>query len=207
MALTDTSTSTARTLRPMVGTLSNRYGVVAACVILPPIISLYCLTAASGTWGYIALLHVLLSVMVLALSRALHRARIVIEPSGLTETDLFTRPVHTPRSEMREIRIIPISDGNSSTAYDQLFVLDQHGAARLRIRGQFWGRETVDAVAAAFDLPVTRIDAPRVMRDVRKEGLVPLYWHERHPYLYAILFGVGALAIVGPMLWFVQQII
>jgi len=192
-------------LRPLVTRLSNEYGLSAALLVLPPLIALYVLTAPTGTWGYVLLVHAVISAAILLLSWGLHHTQVQISREGLRETGLLGRPVFTPRNEVASVLVLSITDGNSDSVHDQLFVLDEKGRTRLRLRGQLWGSTSVHTVATAYDVPFQRLDDPKTMADVRFDHASKLYWHERHPLLRALMLGLGILVTLGPMLWFFQQ--
>jgi hypothetical protein len=194
-------------LRPLIRSLRARYSLSIALLLGPPLATLFVLTRHDDGWHYILLVTVILTIGGLLLSRVLKRAQIEIIDDGVIETLPFTGRVRIPRGEITSIRIIPVTDGNSATSFDQLFLQDSQGATRLRMRGQLWGRESVDSVAAAFDVPVTRGDVPKVMAEVRRDGLVRLYWHERHPVLRAAMIAILTVVALGPVLWFIQSLI
>jgi hypothetical protein len=202
-----TSASPITVIRPLVTRLSNEYGLSAALLVLPPLIALYVLTSPSGTWGYVLLVHALISAVILLLSWGLHHTQVRISPDGLSETGLLGRPVFTPREEVASVLVLSITDGNSSAVHDQVFVLDENGRTRLRLRGQLWGPAAVQTVATAYDVPLQRLEDPKTMTDVRFDHASKLYWHERHPLLRALLLGTAIFCVLGPMLWFFQQLI
>ncbi|THG33019.1 hypothetical protein [Naasia lichenicola] len=190
-------------LRPLVGHLSNRYGLSAALLVAPPIIALYALTIPRGTWPYILVLHATITATILLLSRGVRRAKLRITADGIKETGFFGRPVFTPRTDIASTVVVSVTDGNSPTAYKQLFVLDALERTRIRLRGQFWGEDAIEAVVHAFDVPTLRVSEPTTMADLRGTYGDKLYWHERHPIWRAMLMGVAVTVICGPVFWFI----
>jgi hypothetical protein len=194
-------------MRPLTTRLSNEYGLSAALLLFPPLAALYALTAPTGKWGYVLLVHAIATAVLVTISIVLRRVQVQISPAGLRETGLLGRPVFTPRDAVASVLVLSITDGNSAAVHDQLFVLDDTGRTRLRLRGQLWGSTAVHAVATAYDVPFQRLDDPKTMADVRFDHASKLYWHERHPLLRALMFGTVVFAVLGPMLWFFQQLI
>ncbi|THG29901.1 hypothetical protein [Naasia lichenicola] len=194
-------------IRPLVSTLTRRYAVSATCLIVPPLTALYALTVSNGTWGYIVLLQVVMLAISIFLRRILARAKVVFSPHGFTETDLFGPPMVTRREEMRSILLIPVTDGNSSSSFDHLFLLDADDRVRLRMRGRFWGEEALRTVVSLYELPVTRIAETRTLTDLRGDFSRYLFWRERHPYLLALFMAVGIVALFGPVLWMIETLL
>ena len=203
------ATASAQTVRvrPLVSRLTSRYWLSAHCLALPPLITLYVFTAGSGRWGYVLLLHVVLIAIGLVLTWCLARAKIDLTPEGIDETDLFTKPAFTRRAEMTSVLLVPVTDGNSTAAHEHLFVIDERGRTRLRMRGQFWGPEALASVVAAYDLPVVRVDGVKTMADLRSEYSQYIFWRERHPYLLAVCVAVGIIVLIGPILWMTQTLL
>jgi len=194
-------------VRPLVSRLTSRYWLSAHCLALPPLITLYVFSAGSGRWGYILLLHLLLLAVGSVLTWCLARAKVDLTPDGIDETDLFTKPAFTRRAEMASILLVPVADGNSTAAYDHLFVIDERGRTRLRMRGQFWGPEALSSVVAAYNVPVIRADGVKTMAELRSEYSPYIFWRERHPYLLAVCVAVAIVVLIGPILWMAQTLL
>jgi len=194
-------------VRPRTYTLVTTYRVVFACLVGPPILTLYVLTAPAGTWAYVVLIHLLAFAVIFLIGLCIRRVKLELTPDRISETGLIGRPVHTARSDISSLLLLSVTDGNSARVEDQLFALDASGNTLLRLRGQFWGREAVRAAIAALDIPCTTIDTPKIMSDLRREHGPLLYWHERHPLWRALLLGTGVLLVAGPVLWFCQGLI
>ncbi|THG30051.1 hypothetical protein [Naasia lichenicola] len=192
-------------VRPLISKLLTRYWISALCMGLPPVITLYVFSLAAGEWAYVLLLHVIPTAIGFVLTMSLRRSRVVLSPEGITETDLFTAPVSTPRAEMSSILMVPVTDGNSSTAHNHLFLFDHDGRTRLRMRGAFWGEEALENVVRSFDLPVVRVEKVATMSDLRAEYGSAIYWRERHPYLLGVVIGIGIVVLTGPVLWMVDS--
>jgi hypothetical protein len=77
----------------------------------------------------------------------------------------------------------------------QLFVCDPAGKQLIRLRGQFWSRESMQLIASTLDVPLTQLDRPLQNNELR--ALYPglLYWFERRPLLTALV--VGAILVVA----------
>ena len=112
---------------------------------------------------------------------------------GVTEYRLLGRRRATPPVHARSALMLPLLDNRTLRPYLQLFLLDEQGRTRLRLRGQFWSDAQMVQVANHFDVPVTRQAEPVSLSEMRLSQRSRLSPAERHPVVAALVTGVVTL--------------
>jgi hypothetical protein len=186
-------------LHPLWRRFARNGSVTVGLMILPPFAALYWLTAPTGGWPWIALIHaVTVSVITLGAIGA-RSARITIDERGIRERGYFGRLIATPMSEIDSVLVVRVLAGSSQTTATQLFVLDAGGRTRLRMRGQFWSAEAIATVERVLDVPVQRIPAPLTRRELRLAFRSNLSAYERHPHLVFSTLAAVSAAVATPV--------
>jgi hypothetical protein len=127
----------------------------------------------------------------------LSRVSMSIARDGVIERGFFLTN-RVPSKRIESVLILNTYRGNSLDTVLQLFLLDTNGMPLLRMRGQFWSRDSIEAMANAFDVPVRRVDGPLSRAALRRDHFALLYWFERWPWLGALVLAgsVASLSLV-----------
>lgn len=157
-------------------------GIVAIAALTTPVFAVaYWLTLASSVWLIIAIVHILVLLASLAALIAFFDTVIAISPGGVTERGFFGR-VHTVTPhDVGRVILLDLYQSNALDTTPQLFVCDEAGARILRMRGQFWARESMMRVVDALDFAVTSPPEALTLSELRRSSPELLYWFERWP--------------------------
>ena len=168
-----------------------RQGAVASIVFLTPVFTvLYFLTGASGLWFVVFSAQVLASALVALVILAYRRASIRVDSSGITERGFFGTTTHFPVERIGSIIAAETFDAGSETTIPQLFVCDHQGRQLVRMRGQYWSKESMDVVTTTLPVPVTKVEDSLSTRELGTDYPGLLYWFERHPVGAALVLAV-----------------
>ncbi len=159
-----------------------RQGVIAtvACM-LPVFLVLYFLTIPDGTWLPVLVTQVVATIVVTWASAAYFTTTIRVTDTQIIERGFFGR---TTRYRLDEIVGVVRANTFGSGGFEsipQLFVCGPDGRQLVRMRGQFWSPQSMDALTSALDVPVTVVPDTVTNRELRAEHPGLLYWFERGP--------------------------
>jgi hypothetical protein len=181
-------------LRPHAYLLRRGWGSALAFFV-PASVALYFLAVPVGTWPLVCVAQVLfIGVFLLAL-RAFLRVGIWVSPTSVTEQGFFTR-THLKKGELGEAIFVNTFHGGWIDTVPQLFLCDHNGKQVLRMRGEFWSRESMMTVASTLELPFTEIGRDVSMAELHEAYPGLLYWFERRPVLAGALAVSAALIVV-----------
>jgi len=184
-----------------------RQGLVATLVFLTPVfVVLYALTAPNGAWRLVLGVQVVATVVATIASSLFFRTGIWISPAGMRERGYFGRVTYVPVADMASVIIADTFTGVAAETSPQLFVCDEHGKQLIRMRGQFWSKESMDIVVATLDVPHTALGDTISQRELRNEYPGLLYWFERRPVLAALAFAAGT-AILGAIVLLILTVL
>ena len=124
----------------------------------------------------------------------------------IAERGFFGRKTRFERAQIGSILLAHTYTGPDLTPVPQLFVRDNDDRTLVRMRGQFWSRETMDLVIAELDVPLTESSDPVSISELRSDYPGILYWFEGHPVRSALVFS-GAVAVFGALLLLVLHLI
>lgn len=195
-----TARRSAVVVRPTRRILQRRGSLAIALITLPPFLALYWLTAATGGWRYVLVVHALTVAVVLLAAWRVRRISITIDEDGIRRCDALGRDRFTPAADVRSAVVVRVLSANSEGTTPHLFVLDGTGRAVLRMRGSFWSRVGLAAVERALDVPVQHLPSPVGKREFRLGFWRNLDFHERHPAVTAALFGAAGVLVATPVL-------
>jgi hypothetical protein len=184
-----TKPSAARTLRP-VHQLRGQSRIVSAALVLPVFAAVLWFSLPRGTWPRVLVAFAVVAVAYAIASYLLARVSIAVNHDGIVERGFLARNNRVPMKRIGSVLIVTVYRGQSLETAPQLFVLDSAGELLLRMRGQFWGGEGIDSLAAALDVPIRRVEGPITRAALRRDFTTIIYWFERWPWL-------GALCIAG----------
>lgn len=180
-----------RLLRP-VAQLHGQTRLVTAALLIPVFAAVFWFTIPRGTWPRVLVALVVVTVVYALASYLLSRVSIRISHDCVSERGFFTTN-RVASKRIESVLILTVYRGQSLETVEQLFLLDTTGDALLRMRGQFWSVDSIEALASAFDVPVRRVEEPITRAALRRDYAPILYWFERWPLLGAVV-SAGAIA-------------
>lgn len=176
-------------------------GIVAVVVFMTPVlVVLYVLTLPNGTWPAVLVLQIVATVLIFAAAWAYFGTAIWVSPTEISERGFFGRKQTFPRESIGSVVVAETYASSLTETIPQLFVCDHDGTQIVRMRGQFWSRESMEVVKSTLDVPFTVVDEAVTTGELRRDFPGLLYWFERHPFLTALGFtamftGLGALVM------------
>lgn len=186
-----------RILRP-VAQLHGQTRLVAAALLIPVFTAVFWFAIPRGTWPRVLVALIVVTAFYAVASYLLSRVSMRIGHDYVSERGFFTtNRVSSKRIE--SVLVVTAYSGQSLETVPQLFLLDTNGDALVRMRGQFWSVDSIEAMASAFDVPVRRIDEPVTRAELRRDYAPLLYWFERWPGLGAAV-SAGAIAALSLVL-------
>lgn len=174
-----------------------RQGFIAtAAFFIPLFVVLYFMTVPDGAWRAVLVAQVFVFLVLLLAAAGYFRAAIWVSQTDIVERGFFGWTTRLSIGDIGSILVIETYHGDATTP--QLFVCDPAGKQLLRMRGQFWSRETMDTVISTLDVPVKHVEDTLSTQELRDDHPGLLYWFERHPVLAACAFTavVSIVAIV-----------
>jgi hypothetical protein len=185
-----------RILRP-VAQLHGQTRLITAALIIPVFAAIFWFSIPRGTWPRVFVALLVVSAVYVTLSFLLSRVSIRIAHDCVSEHGFFSTN-RVPSKRIESVLILTTYRGQSLETVRQLFLLDTNGEALLRMRGQFWSVDSIEAMANAFDVPVHRADEPMTRAELRRDHAAILYWFERWPWLGAAVTAgtIAALSLV-----------
>ncbi|KQV06171.1 hypothetical protein [Leifsonia sp. Root112D2] len=182
MTTRDVALVTAEVLRPHRHLFSR--GVLAIFALTTPVFAVvYWLTIPSGPWPIVLIVHCLVVLATLLGLIAFFDTLIKVGPRSVTERGFFGRVRTVESAEVGTVILLDLYESNALDTNPQLFVCDENGKRMLRMRGQFWSRESMETVIDALDRPVTVPPEAMTMSELRRSSPGLLYWFERRPRL------------------------
>ena len=159
-----------------------RQGLIAiVAFMLPVFIVLYFLTVPHGTWLPVLAAHVALTLLVAFASALFFTTHIRVSPEGLSERGFFGRTGAYRLDQIGSIVFANTVVGGNTESHPQLFVCDHAGRQLVRMRGQFWSKDSMDAVIATLDVPLTIVDETVSNEELHAAYPGLLYWFEKRP--------------------------
>jgi hypothetical protein len=186
-----------RVLRP-IAQLHGQTRVVTAALLIPVFAAVFWFSIPRGTWPRVIVALLVVTAVYAVAAYLFSRVSIRIGADVVSERGFFSAK-RVPGKRIESVLIVTTYRGQSLETVPQLFLLDAYGEALLRMRGQFWSNESIEAVASAFDVPVRRIDGPVTWAALRRDHASLLYWFERWPLLGALVLS-GAIAMLSLVL-------
>jgi len=175
-----------------------RQGVVAVLAFMTPVfVVLYVMTVPDGPWEAVLVTQVLATVAVAGASVAYFRVAIWVDRTSITETGFFGRTVRVEADQIGSIFLAEVFEPSGTHTVPQLFVRDATGRQVLRMRGQFWSRESMETVLSTLEVPKEARDHSLSTQEIRDEYPGLLYWFERRPALAAVAVAAGAALLAG----------
>ena len=158
-------------------------GIVALLALSVPIlIVLYWLTIPTGAWVWVLLAQaVVLAAIAFATVRFL-RVRIGVTPTHLIERRFFFGTTRIPLESIARVVMLEMHRTMASQSRLQMFVLDKGGLPLLRMRGEYWSRNSINQIASHLTMaPIEHVDHPVTLDELQSTRPEMLYWFERRP--------------------------
>lgn len=185
---------TVQRLRPLADVF--RQGILACLVFMIPVfVVLFAMTVPDGPWELVLICQILISVAILISSWRFFKLAIVISPETVAERGFFRLHREFPRSDIGSMLFVNTYSGRE--VHPQLFVRDHGGALLIRMRGQFWSRDSMDQLVEALDVPVQLIEDPMTVEELRDTIPEGLYWFERLPVAAGFAFAAAVACLGG----------
>ncbi|SDZ51095.1 hypothetical protein [Herbiconiux ginsengi] len=170
--------------------ISSQTRLVVAALTFPILAAMLWFAIPRGTWPRVIIAFLFIAALYAAGAWLLRGVSIRIGRDGLIERGFFRRENRIPAKRIATALIVDVYRGVSTETHRQLFLLDSSGERLLRMRGEFWSNDDIEAVAGAFDVPVRRMADPITASRLRAESPDLVYWFERWPW-------VGGLCVAG----------
>jgi hypothetical protein len=180
-------------LRP-IHQLRGQSRIVSAALVLPVFAAVLWFSLPRGTWPRVLVAFAVVAIAYVVATSLLSRVLISVTHDGIVERGFFARSNRVPLKRIASVLVVTVYRGQSLDTAPQLFVLDSAGELLLRMRGQFWGREGIDDLISALDVPVRRVEEPISRATLRRDFSGIIYWFERWPWLGAICLAGGIAA-------------
>ena len=180
--MTETATnSTTVTVRVRRSLLAQ--GILALLALSVPImIVLYWLTIPAGTWGWVIGAQLVLLVAVLIAAYRYTRVSITVTPTTISEVRFFGGVTRTKIADIDRVIMLEMHRTMASQSRLQMFVLNADGRPVLRMRGEYWTRNSINRIAAQLSsVPIEHIDHPVTLDELQTSRPEMLYWFERRP--------------------------
>jgi hypothetical protein len=176
-------------------------GIFAAVAFMTPVfVVLYVLSIPSGPWRAVLATQILATIVVVGASAAYFRVGIWVDSTSITELGFFGRKRRVEASDIGSVFVADVFEASGTKSLPQLFVRDKQGRQVIRMRGQFWSRESMDTVLATLEVPQQAQDNVVSTRELGDEYPGLLYWFERRPVIAALLF-TAVTAVVGAAIY------
>lgn len=186
-------------LRPMPRIFSQ--GLIAVVAFMTPVfVVLYVMTIPSGPWRAVLVTQIIATMVVVAGSASYFRLAVWVDSGSISETGLFGRTQRIEAGDIGSVFLAEVFEASGTKTLPQLFVRDKAGRTVIRMRGQFWSRESMDRVLTTLEAPKIAWDGSVSTRELRDEYPGLLYWFERRPVMAALAFTAGT-AVVGALVY------
>jgi hypothetical protein len=168
--------------------------------MVPVFVVLYILTVPAGPWKAVVVTELLAIVLIAYAGYSYVRAFISVDGEGITERGFFGGTRRVPVGEIGSIVRAETFDASSRATVPQLFVRGRDGRQLVRMRGQFWSRESMDQLVAVLGIRPEALPEAMSQSELRAHQPSMLYWFERRPVIAVIAFAVIGAAI-GAGIW------
>jgi len=162
----------------------------------PVLIVLYVFTIPDGAWPLVLAMQIFASLLFTAASVAFFRTGVWVGEDGIAERGFFGRLDFHSRDEIARILLAPTFHGDGTATLPQLFLCDANNNQLMRLRGQFWSLESMQAVGEILDIPIAQLPMSD-LRDIHATYPGLLYWFERRPAVAALVFSAALVAAGG----------
>jgi hypothetical protein len=178
-----------------------RRGAATIIAFLVPItVILYFLTVPDGPWLFILVPELVILAGILAAIFMVRRTGLWVGRKGIAERGFFGRTNFVPVKTIGSIVLVDTFVSGGTERVPQLFICDADGKQIVRMRGQFWSRRSMEFVSKTLGLPVNELLDVVTAAELLEEYPGLLYWFERHPRMFGLLF-VAVVIACGAILY------
>lgn len=161
-----------------------RSGVIAVLALTTPVFAIvYWLTITSGAWPITLAVHVAVAAVALLVVLQYRRTSVLVSPDGVRERGFLGHVNEIASRDIGTLCLVEIYRDNALDTQPNLFILDTAGRPRIRLRGQYWSLEAMEAVAEVLDRPLVSLGESVTVSELRASRPEWLYWFERMPIL------------------------
>jgi hypothetical protein len=177
-----------------------RDGLLGAILTLTPVFGVaYWQTIGEPTLPLLIGFHALSTLLVVAASWRYFATGVWVDDISLSERGFLSNLRRFPRAEVTGI-VRARTFGHGAEPVHQLFVMGRDDTVLVRLRGQFWSADSMDALAKALAVPVTVLPDVMSTRELAMERPALVYWFERSRLAAAA--AIAAIALVsGAVVW------
>jgi hypothetical protein len=186
--------------------LSRRALGATLAFFTPVIIVLYYVTVPDGPWLIVVVAQAVVTVVFTWAYISYLLVAVWVTHDSIIERGFAGRTTRFIAAQLGSIVIVDTYRAGSVDTIPQLFISDPAGKQVLRLRGQYWSRETMQTIAATLDVPHIVIENPLTIAEVRARFPGLLYWYEQRPTLAATLFA-GMLALSAAVAYIVLMLL
>lgn len=173
-----------------------RDGLLACVVFITPVfVVAYWQTAGTPRLALVVALHALATLLVTVAGWRYFAVGVWIDDVTISERGFFSRRRTFQRSAITSV-LRATTFGNGAEPVQQLFVRADDDRVVIRLRGQFWSTESMDAVVADLGVPTTELPATLSNRELAGDHPHLVYWFERNRVTAGIALG-AAIGVVG----------
>jgi hypothetical protein len=164
-----------RPRRQLLGT-----GLLALTALIAPVFAIVLwFTIPAGT-AWIALLALaVIAVGVLTGVLLFTRTLLTVSSDRVAERGMLGRVSRVGNAEIGSLVMVELYRDNTLDTQPNLFICDRSGAVRIRLRGQYWTRESMEAVAEVLERPIDYAHDVVTLAELRTTRPEWLYWFER----------------------------
>ncbi len=175
-------------------------GVLASIAFMTPVfIASYVISVPRQTWPAVLVLQVLASAAVFVAAAAYFRVSIQLDDTSITEVGFFGGKRRIELSNIGSLLLVDVYD-SVGAVLPQLFVRDRAGNQLLRMRGQFWSRDSMETVIRTLNVTCERVEDPLSPGELRADYPTLLYWFERHP-AWAVTAFAASIGVAGALVY------
>ncbi len=158
-------------------------GIAALLALSVPIlIVLYWLTIPTGAWVWVLLAQFVVVVAVAVCTVRFLRVRVSVSATELIERHFFMGQTRIPIDTISRVVMLEMHRTMASQSRLQMFVLDKAGRPLLRMRGEYWSRNSINRIANHLTVvPIEHVDHPVTLDELQATRPEMLYWFERRP--------------------------
>ncbi|WBU36895.1 hypothetical protein [Homoserinibacter sp. YIM 151385] len=155
--------------------------VTMVCSMVPIFGALYFFAIPAGNWPVVLVAQVaIVAACATALARQLTLFSAVTD-EALLGNGIATPIVRVPLGEIREVLLVDTYRGSSPDLTTQLLVRDEHGRRLFRMRGNYWNRGDLQALAEALPVEAVHLPEAMSMRAFYRRFPGAAYWFEDKP--------------------------
>ena len=149
---------------------------------VPILIVLYWLTIPTGAWIWVAVAQAVILIAVVFSTIRFLRVQVSVTTTHLLERRFFFGTTRIPLDSINRVIMLEMHRTMATQSRLQMFVLDQAGRPLLRMRGEYWSRNSINRIASHLTMaPIEHIDHPVTLDELQSTRPEMLYWFERRP--------------------------